>query len=122
MAGPGADMLVLQSARAWTGGRVVFESLLVVSPSAVPPELTWAVLARSVPSAVAAGTVTWIVKLAVAPTARVTVRVQVTSWPTALQSALVGAAALKVVFFLMMRRPPRSTLFPYTTLFRSVRP
>src|SRR2546430_7287495 len=25
-------------------------------------------------------------------------------------------------FFLMIRRPPRSTLFPYTTLFRSVRP
>src|SRR3712207_7343941 len=24
------------------------------------------------------------------------------------------------VFFLMIRRPPRSTLFPYTTLFRSV--
>src|SRR5690348_17876289 len=24
------------------------------------------------------------------------------------------------VFFLMFRRPPRSTLFPYTTLFRSV--
>src|SRR5207249_10745700 len=24
-------------------------------------------------------------------------------------------------FFLMFRRPPRSTLFPYTTLFRSVR-
>src|SRR5438046_6405309 len=24
-------------------------------------------------------------------------------------------------FFLMLRRPPRSTLFPYTTLFRSVR-
>src|SRR6266705_379697 len=24
-------------------------------------------------------------------------------------------------FFLMMRRPPRSTLFPYTTLFRSAR-
>src|SRR6266511_5304010 len=23
------------------------------------------------------------------------------------------------VFFLMLRRPPRSTLFPYTTLFRS---
>ena len=23
------------------------------------------------------------------------------------------------VFFLMIRRPPRSTLFPYTTLFRS---
>src|ERR1041385_9464404 len=25
------------------------------------------------------------------------------------------------VFFLMIRRPPRSTLFPYTTLFRSHR-
>src|SRR2546430_8279695 len=24
-------------------------------------------------------------------------------------------------FFLMIRRPPRSTLFPYTTLFRSVK-
>src|SRR3712207_9524914 len=27
---------------------------------------------------------------------------------------------LLVFFFLMIRRPPRSTLFPYTTLFRSV--
>src|SRR3712207_8762010 len=26
------------------------------------------------------------------------------------------------VFFLMIRRPPRSTLFPYTTLFRSSMP
>src|SRR3712207_9238236 len=26
-----------------------------------------------------------------------------------------------IVFFLMIRRPPRSTLFPYTTLFRSPR-
>src|SRR5688572_31029567 len=26
-----------------------------------------------------------------------------------------------VLFFLMIRRPPRSTLFPYTTLFRSDR-
>src|SRR2546430_4235290 len=25
-------------------------------------------------------------------------------------------------FFLMIRRPPRSTLFPYTTLFRSAKP
>src|SRR5438034_11058348 len=25
-------------------------------------------------------------------------------------------------FFLMLRRPPRSTLFPYTTLFRSTNP
>src|SRR3712207_9237288 len=27
---------------------------------------------------------------------------------------------MSCVFFLMIRRPPRSTLFPYTTLFRSV--
>src|SRR5438034_1980679 len=26
----------------------------------------------------------------------------------------------RFLFFLMLRRPPRSTLFPYTTLFRSV--
>src|SRR3712207_7023367 len=31
-----------------------------------------------------------------------------------------GAAQLPIsLFFLMIRRPPRSTLFPYTTLFRS---
>src|SRR3712207_8149122 len=29
--------------------------------------------------------------------------------------------ALCIFFFLMIRRPPRSTLFPYTTLFRSGR-
>src|SRR4051794_41332179 len=28
--------------------------------------------------------------------------------------------SLNFFFFLMIRRPPRSTLFPYTTLFRSV--
>src|SRR2546426_2870349 len=27
---------------------------------------------------------------------------------------------MRPFFFLMIRRPPRSTLFPYTTLFRSV--
>src|SRR5437667_7551383 len=27
---------------------------------------------------------------------------------------------MSVFFFLMIRRPPRSTLFPYTTLFRSM--
>src|SRR3712207_9338918 len=27
---------------------------------------------------------------------------------------------LMMFFFLMIRRPPRSTLFPYTTLFRSI--
>src|SRR5260221_2338951 len=30
------------------------------------------------------------------------------------------ACNLTFFFFLMIRRPPRSTLFPYTTLFRSV--
>src|SRR5438094_10445169 len=36
---------------------------------------------------------------------------------------LMGLALLflvAVVFSLMIRRPPRSTLFPYTTLFRSI--
>src|SRR2546430_17316104 len=28
---------------------------------------------------------------------------------------------MSIFFFLMIRRPPRSTLFPYTTLFRSIR-
>src|SRR6266496_4484603 len=28
---------------------------------------------------------------------------------------------IRIFFFLMIRRPPRSTLFPYTTLFRSGR-
>src|SRR3989304_8028783 len=28
-------------------------------------------------------------------------------------------SSILFVFFLMIRRPPRSTLFPYTTLFRS---
>ncbi len=30
-----------------------------------------------------------------------------------------GGGGCGVVFFLMIRRPPGSTLFPYTTLFRS---
>src|SRR5208283_6112650 len=34
--------------------------------------------------------------------------------------ALSVLFALFFVFFLMIRRPPRSTLFPYTTLFRSI--
>src|SRR6516162_10921733 len=32
----------------------------------------------------------------------------------------LSLAFLCFVFFLMIRRPPRSTLFPYTTLFRSL--
>src|SRR2546430_9583063 len=31
----------------------------------------------------------------------------------------LGSHVLIFFFFLMIRRPPRSTLFPYTTLFRS---
>src|SRR6266480_5771860 len=30
-----------------------------------------------------------------------------------------GVLSIALVFFLMIRRPPISTLFPYTTLFRS---
>src|SRR6516164_4897748 len=30
----------------------------------------------------------------------------------------VAPGTLRILFFLMIRRPPRSTLFPYTTLFR----
>src|SRR3712207_9269313 len=32
----------------------------------------------------------------------------------------VSTSVILVFFFLMIRRPPRSTLFPYTTLFRSI--
>src|SRR5207249_12240410 len=32
---------------------------------------------------------------------------------------LILSSFLFLFFFLMLRRPPRSTLFPYTTLFRS---
>src|SRR5256885_7073853 len=31
----------------------------------------------------------------------------------------LASFAISAFFFLMIRRPPRSTLFPYTTLFRS---
>src|SRR2546422_8304576 len=33
----------------------------------------------------------------------------------------IRSTTLLSFFFLMIRRPPRSTLFPYTTLFRSLR-
>src|SRR6266853_820691 len=37
--------------------------------------------------------------------------------------AICNYSYIKILFFffLMIRRPPRSTLFPYTTLFRSTR-
>src|SRR5258708_15647832 len=34
-------------------------------------------------------------------------------------SSVSAYLSLFIFFFLMIRRPPRSTLFPYTTLFRS---
>ena len=34
--------------------------------------------------------------------------------------SVVRGYIVNVFFFLMIRRPPRSTLFPYTTLFRSL--
>src|SRR3954462_1615632 len=54
-------------------------------------------------------------------------------WPTSLVLRLLPSDRLSLIatpavyflstvflfFFLMIRRPPRSTLFPYTTLFRS---
>src|SRR2546422_6352601 len=35
-------------------------------------------------------------------------------------TAAIGSRVARLFFFLMIRRPPRSTLFPYTTLFRSL--
>src|SRR4051812_50073337 len=41
--------------------------------------------------------------------------------PFAVATDKATSALIRAFFFLMIRRPPRSTLFPYTTLFRSVR-
>src|SRR5689334_24330903 len=41
------------------------------------------------------------------------------SSPRSTLFAIVSSLHLPSFFFLMIRRPPRSTLFPYTTLFRS---
>src|SRR5947208_4610640 len=38
-----------------------------------------------------------------------------------MQRVIVVINGVLLFFFLMIRRPPRSTLFPYTTLFRSAR-
>src|SRR5699024_12447397 len=40
---------------------------------------------------------------------------------TAPLTLLCESLSLSALFFLMIRPPPRSTLFPYTTLFRSER-
>src|ERR1035441_7691813 len=39
-----------------------------------------------------------------------------------LSHRLITFSCCFLFFFLMIRRPPRSTLFPYTTLFRSLNP
>src|SRR3989441_523029 len=50
-----------------------------------------------------------------------TITATCTPSPTSVHSTSNGSDTVMVsVFFLMIRRPPRSTLFPYTTLFRSV--
>src|ERR1041385_9279641 len=41
------------------------------------------------------------------------------SWDVLRQAEMCALPLSCVFFFLMIRRPPRSTLFPYTTLFRS---
>src|SRR5713226_2981370 len=48
-------------------------------------------------------------------TAEILEQMQVTN----MSGAERGFEVVLVIFFLMIRRPPRSTLFPYTTLFRS---
>src|SRR4051794_2281937 len=45
---------------------------------------------------------------------------QLPAHPAVLRPGQLVPAAFLLFFFLMIRRPPRSTLFPYTTLFRSL--
>src|SRR2546425_11915292 len=42
-----------------------------------------------------------------------------TSYVQFISSEHMSTLSFSIFFFLMIRRPPRSTLFPYTTLFRS---
>src|SRR5260370_30558337 len=42
------------------------------------------------------------------------------SWKASSASLASPPLLPSILFFLMIRRPPRSTLFPYTTLFRSL--
>src|SRR5690606_41052953 len=44
------------------------------------------------------------------------------SRPSSTPSSVTSLSLLVLFFFFMMRRPPSSTLFPYTTLFRSRTP
>src|SRR2546429_5726426 len=47
------------------------------------------------------------------------IMIQVNMTPLYTISAQLSRCTTYLFFFLMIRRPPRSTLFPYTTLFRS---
>src|SRR5437667_462042 len=67
---------MVRSALALTVVWVVFEALFEVLPSAVPVELTVALLSRMVPLATAAPTVTWTVKTVLSPEAMVRLREQ----------------------------------------------
>src|SRR5476651_2843598 len=40
-------------------------------------------------------------------------------WIVCFETCVILFSIFVLFFFLMIRRPPRSTLFPYTTLFRS---
>src|SRR3989442_593236 len=66
----------------------VFELLLVASPVVVAVAATGPVLGTPAPSATEEATVTWIVNVVVAPTVRLTARLQVTTLAAAVQSVL----------------------------------
>src|ERR1035438_1378088 len=50
---------------------------------------------------------------------KVSNRIELAPFKDGFDSTVRGLHILSSCFFLMIRRPPRSTLFPYTTLFRS---
>src|SRR3954467_3481422 len=60
-----------------------------------------------------------------APPPRTSLRHAAAPWTVVVRHSQTGVwtqpigGAFRHCFFLMIRRPPRSTLFPYTTLFRS---
>src|SRR3989442_11128277 len=91
-------------------GALVSLSVMVWARLALLPQASVAVQARVITLT------TWLEQ---APLVSLSLCVTV---PLLQVSVPVGApvAAGLVSFFLMIRRPPRSSLFPYTTLFRSV--
>src|SRR5699024_12785816 len=55
----------------------------------------------------------------VSPVSASSLRCLVVTGPSTLSLISVLPLLSRCFFFLLLRRPPRSTLFPYTTLFRS---